>query len=178
MFKRMVIAGCLVAAVTGARAEDEDKAKMMASLLETMGLKQTVSTSGSLCKVVTDADQAEIVKAVPVLQKLDLLNQDMSKGDLMRAPTKTTFAMALQLAPVQIKTLYDTNSSVDKCSFVHNIISQDDYGNSKKDVLFSYQFDRSTYNRINWDNFKSQNLVKVSKNFNLNPAVMARVNDE
>jgi hypothetical protein len=64
---------------------------------------------------VTDADQAEIVKAVPVLQKLDLLNQDMSKNELMRKPTKTTFAMALQMASIQIKTLYETNSSVDKC---------------------------------------------------------------
>jgi hypothetical protein len=178
MFKRVVIATCMLAAVTGAKAEEEDKAKMMASLLETMGLKQTSNTSGSSCKIVTDADQAEIVKAVPVLQKLDLLNQDMSKNELMRKPTKTTFAMALQMASIQIKTLYETNSSVDKCFFVHNILSQDDYGNNRKDVMFSYQFDRATYSKINWDKFKSQSLVKVAKNFNLNPEVMARVNDE
>ena len=180
MFKRVVIAACMFAAVTSARAEDEDKAKMMASLLEAMGLKQTnnISGGGSSCKIVVDADQAEIVKSVPTLQKLDLLNQEMSKGELMRAPTKTTFAMALQLAPVQIKTLYDTNSTADRCLFQHNIISQDDYGNTKKDTMFSYRFDRATYNKINWDKFKSQSLVKVAKDFTLNPEVMSRINDE
>ncbi|MHC2108363.1 hypothetical protein [Methylobacterium sp. CM6246] len=179
MLKRVVIAACLIAVAGGAKAADEDKAKMMSSVLEAMGFKQSNAiTNNSSCKIIVDADQAEVIKSVPVLQKMDLLNQDMSKGELMRAPTKTTFAIALQMAPIQVKILYDTEPVADKCFFLYNLISQDDYGNTKRDILFSYKFDRAIYNKINWDKFKSQSLVKVSKDFYVNPEIMSRINEE
>ncbi|MCJ2084598.1 hypothetical protein MKK88_01125 [Methylobacterium sp. E-005] len=173
-----MVACCLLVPLGCHAAEDADQAKMMQSMLEGMGFKQTTDIKGGNCKIVVDATQNKVIDSVPLLQKFGILNDEMSKSELTRTPTKTTMVIALQFAPVEIKGIYDSFPDADKCSFTHNIISNDEYGNSRKETMFTYGFDRATYSKVNWDNFKSQNLIKIGRGFAFNPAIARRTSEE
>lgn len=160
-----------------AHAEDASP-KDVLSALEALGFKQTESISAASCRVAVEANQEEVLKSLPLLKKMEVLNEDMTLSDFRRAPTKTTMAIAMQMATMEIKAVYDSNPAADKCLFQHVMISNDEYGNPKKDGLFSYTFDRFTYKKINWDKFETQNLIKVSRDFKFNPAMASRINGE
>ncbi|MCJ2040133.1 hypothetical protein MKK55_14460 [Methylobacterium sp. J-059] len=159
-------------------ADDEASPEAMTSMFLALGFKQTNSISSAACKVIVDVDQATVIKSVPLLQKLDVLNSDKTANELTQEPIKTTMATAIQIAAMQLKSFYDANASADKCQFAHNLISNDDYGNPRKYLMFSYGFDRGTYTKINWQNFRSPNLMKVSKGFTFNPEMGMRMRSE
>jgi hypothetical protein len=38
-------------------------------------------------------------------------------------------------------------------------------------VLFKFDLTRALYNRVNWDKFPAQNLLKIATNFAVGPAI-------
>lgn len=164
-------------AETGPGSEGASKSDMNA-LFSAFGFTEKRQISGKTCRVVADVNQDALIKAVPLLQKLDLLNSEMTQSVVRSKPTKVSMAFAVQMASLEVKNFFDDEKSVDRCAFIQNLTFLDEYGNDKTIPMFSYDFDRSTYGKINWDKFQSTNIIKVAKGFKFSPEVAARTSEE
>lgn len=78
-------------------------------------------------------------------------------------PFKHEDELGIHLAP-KIKKLYETSEEFDSIVFVVHGPLQDSYGNIAWKPILSFEFDRSVYNRIVWEKFINQDLLKVAKN--------------
>ncbi|NLU09429.1 MAG: hypothetical protein GXW90_00515 [Tepidanaerobacter acetatoxydans] len=63
----------------------------------------------------------------------------------------------------KIKDLFEQDY-FDKITIIAKGPFDDGYGNYNWVPLISFEFTREIYDKINWDNFVSQNLVKISQN--------------
>lgn len=64
----------------------------------------------------------------------------------------------------KIKTFFEANNYFNKIKIVAHGPFDDGYGNYNWEPLISFEITRDIYEKINWDNFISQNLVKISQN--------------
>ena len=103
------------------------------------------------------------------------MNQDISETTLNTQPNMISMGFIFQMLPVATKEVYDNNKGADHCVFTQSLSVVDDYGNDKKILMFSYNFTRALYNKINWDHFPAQNMVKVGPEFHFNPRFAARI---
>jgi hypothetical protein len=64
----------------------------------------------------------------------------------------------------EIRKLYEVGGKFNNITFQVNGLFQDKYGKSQWLRILSFEFTKSIYNRINWDNFLDQDLLKVVQN--------------
>lgn len=64
----------------------------------------------------------------------------------------------------KIRRLYEVGGKFNSIVFLIRGLFQDKYGKSQWLPILSLEFTRPIYNRINWDNFIKQDLLKVAKN--------------
>jgi|GEM_PF-2454912 len=75
-----------------------------------------------------------------------------------------TGLMLLYFAGIITRDLYN-EPSTDKIKIIGYIDDSDDYGNPKQIKVFSFEFTRPLYDKINWDNFNTDKLQRVAKHF-------------
>lgn len=64
-----------------------------------------------------------------------------------------------------IKNLYDLNNKMDQIHIISYLLTTDLYGNEIKSFCYSFNFNRQLYQKINWKNFQSNNIVKIAPDF-------------
>jgi hypothetical protein len=136
-----------------------------ASALETMkdlvGGTVDQTTKDGRCVISVSVDRAKVDSDFTKLQKIGLLNPDITQTFMNTHRNPAPIAMATQLAVMTIISKYKT-TAIDKCAFVANLLVPDEFGNAKPIALFGFGFDRQLFDKINWDNFENSNLPKVS----------------
>jgi hypothetical protein len=138
----------------------------------------TERVPGQSCVVKMMIDRKKFIGAVPELKAMDLLNPEYVTQTRMNVePTALAMAFSLQMAPAVVKDVYDEDAKADRCKFVQAITTEDDYGNDKVGTLFTFEFTRAIYKKVNWDKFLSQNLPKVAIKFIPGPAVEEAVRE-
>lgn len=70
--------------------------------------------------------------------------------------------IGIELAP-KVKQLFTKDASIEKLTFNVIFPYQDRYGNITWRPYCSFSITKQTYNRINWDNFASQDLLSVAE---------------
>ncbi len=93
-------------------------------------------------------------------------------------PRSITFAFGIQMAPAIVQAVYDGNADVNSCAFNQFIDGVDDYGNTKRTMMFSFHFTRALFKKVNWDGFEAQNLPKIAPQFRFGSAFMQAVEEE
>lgn len=69
------------------------------------------------------------------------------------------------------------NKEIKTISYAVVLPLQDQYGNSKNEVVMKADFGEGTRNKINWDNFNSKNTPNVAENYWEHPVVKRIVTD-
>ena len=64
----------------------------------------------------------------------------------------------------KIRKLYGVGGKFNNITFLIEGLFQDKYGKSQWLPILSFEFTKPIYNRINWQNFINQDLLKVAKN--------------
>jgi hypothetical protein len=82
------------------------------------------------------------------------------------------------MIPTATKDAYDDNANADKCTFHQTLTFIDDYGNDKTISAFSYNFTRSIYKKINWENLPNGNMAKIAPGFRFSPEFQAKFAEE
>jgi hypothetical protein len=129
------------------------------------GFSSAPHVTSSVCNVEMGLNQQKFLDNIGELQKLGVLNPDLTQTTINLKPNSLSLAFALQSIPVATKEVYDNNKDADRCEFSQSMVIVDEYGNNKKLLMFSYHFTRAIYQKINWDNFLSQNMLKVAPKF-------------
>lgn len=174
--------GAALCLPAGGQALSEDQTQSTAvginAVFGSLGVNEKRNLNKKTCIVTVDFDQNKILESAPLLQKLGILNDEFTISDLRSKPVRTTLAFAMLISSISTKSAYDDDKDIDKCNFIYSMIFQDEYGNDDRAMMFSYEFNRSTYNRVNWDKFQSVNIIKVSKGFKFNSEIAAKAEKE
>jgi hypothetical protein len=88
------------------------------------------------------------------------------------------FAWTLNVSSMLLKQDYDKNPKIDRCRFDSHASVPDDFGNVVDHVLFSYDFDRALFKKINWDKRETRNLIKVAPHFKMSDWFMIQASKE
>lgn len=182
--KRTAVAACFVF-ILSSYAYSEDKSDSETSgetntnsMFSALGVTERRNISDKSCKIELEIDQKELISAVPMLQKIDMINSDLSQADINSKTVTITMTVAIMLASIETKSVYEAENKIDKCSFKQTMKEIDDFGNDKFIPLFTYNFTRALYNKINWPKFQSTSMMKIAPNFTVNPAIAARMSSE
>ena len=86
--------------------------------------------------------------------------------------------MIMEYVPLELNTIYSGDKSVNNLHLVTFSAIPDAYGNSERRELFSFDFTRAIFSKVNWDNFHPYNLTKIAPNFKFSPAKKVRMDAE
>jgi hypothetical protein len=149
-----------------------------ASVFGRFGFHSGPIVSASVCSVRMNLDQKTFLDHFQEIQKIGLLNDRLDQSRVYTQPTTLSMGLIFVIIPTVTKNIYEDNDGADKCSFSQTITILDDYGNDKTVPVLTYTFTRAIYQRINWDNFPNQNMIKVAPGFRFSPEFQAMVSDE
>lgn len=119
--------------------------------------------NGNNIDIVIDREKA--LQSIPILKAIGIMNPDISQTEINESPTIYAGLVGLLMMPEIIVDIYKTNNNVDNLKFTSYLLVADNYGNNKKHQIYSFNFDRHLYEKINWNNFSSEKLVKIAPNF-------------
>jgi hypothetical protein len=71
--------------------------------------------------------------------------------------------LGVDLAP-KIKRLYEIGGEFDRITFLIKGYFEDKYGKGEWLPVLSFEFNKTIYYKVNWENFLKQNLLEVSEN--------------
>lgn len=71
--------------------------------------------------------------------------------------------LGVELTP-KLKTLFEADNTFNKVTIIAYGPFEDNYGNITWKPMLSMEITREIINKINWDNFAKQNLIKVAQN--------------
>jgi hypothetical protein len=182
----LAAASALIAALTmPALAGDDNSAEGAAPEAVTVtavfgryGFSSVPNVTASSCSVEMYLDQKTLLEHFDELQKIGLMNQDISQTTINTEPNLVSMGFAFQMLPVATKEAYDNHKDADHCEFKQWLTIVDDYGNNKKILMLTYHFTRAIYEKINWDQFPPRNMMKVALGFQFDPGFEASIISE
>lgn len=110
-------------------------------------------------------DPKEVLKTIPKLQKTGLIDRNLTKTEIGFYQSLLAGTASIPYVTNLIKTIYSKNNQINQISVYTYLLSPDLYGNTGKEPCYSFDFDRNLYQRINWANFQSNNIKRITSNF-------------
>jgi hypothetical protein len=138
-----------------------------------LGVRPSVEASANGCAVALDVRNPQLLaKVAREWRRPNVATGDASGG------TTNLFASAIQLLQTEfaakaVHAYYGDRPDADRCSFSVAAFTQDIYGRDVRQSLFSFSFDRATYEKIVWQRFNSDNLPKIVVGFAYGPYAQA-----
>ncbi|QOF94198.1 hypothetical protein IFJ82_09560 [Novacetimonas hansenii] len=142
------------------------------------GVSSTVSVQNGICTINTRIDQPTFSAHVQDMVDKGIFSKRVSPTMGNTAPHYLMNIFEAEVAPSMVKALFDEEGSPGKCHFVWGYVNPDDYGNDKYFKMEDFYFLKSTYQKVNWDRFNINNLLKIANNFNSDPSFSSLVNQE
>lgn len=132
------------------------------SFVKNLGdLGVTFNRSGANLDVVVD--QAKVIATIPKFQQLGFLNPKITQTTIDTKPTEIAFFISTLFTSMLIHDYYTNDKTLDKLHIKGYIIPTK--GKTNKQMCYSLDFNRSIFNKINWDVFKESDLIKMAPNF-------------
>ena len=142
------------------------------------GFTRVKSIPNKPCIVESVLKEDDFIEAIPKLQKVGILNPDITQTAINSKPHMMESAFTMQMAPVVTHDLFEKNEKVMTCQFRQVLSDVDDYGTERKRLMFSYKFDRATDSRVKWDTLKTTGFLRIAPGFKFEPWFMQAVNAE
>jgi len=109
-------------------------------------------------------DEQQVIQSLPVLQKMGMMNPDITQTMANMYPEKVVLGYMVQITPAAVSVFYKDHH-VNMSKWATGIVVPDLYGHPSARVISSFRFDRKTFNRIEWDAFPPQNFPSVAPGF-------------
>jgi hypothetical protein len=138
------------------------------------GFTTEASIDHGSCQITGTTDKQVFLEKVPVLQKLGLLNQDLTETDINMRSNQLALGFTMQMTTVATKETFEKNPSIGTCSFVMNLKEADVYGHPTTVRMISYSFNRAIFDKIDWLHFIPTNMMKVAQQFSISPEMKSR----
>ena len=123
---------------------------------------------GVVTRVNVTCDRQKVIEAMPMLQRIGLMNPDLTQTQLNAMPNTVATGFLLQDVGAMINPMY-RGTSAQETAWDAALTVPDDYGHLQRKTVFSFHFTRALNNRIDWNNFEIANLAKVAPHFWFSP---------
>lgn len=124
---------------------DTSKFQLENSIIEILGQPKDVDSSGA----ISVTNQPEGIKVKYHFYPLGMFKYEDELG--------------VELSS-KIKEIFQKHSDINNLIISVDGLFVDDYGDKEWEEVVSFEFDQTTYNKVNWSNFSEQNLLNISKN--------------
>lgn len=143
------------------------------------GLACTIAKTptGKTEHITVECDRAKVIANIPMLQQLDIINPDLTETQINLMPNTITMSFLLVdvagLMPMVYKAV-----PMDQSDWTVVLKVADLYGHLQTKTAFTFRFNKALFDRINWDNFETQNFAKVAPGFRFSPWLESAVTAE
>jgi len=111
-------------------------------------------------------DMDKVIASIPTLKTAQLLNPDLTQTEINTFPMGVVFVFAQEVTPSTLMEIYN-EKGVNALKLNAYINAADDYGNIKKHLMYSLDFNKNLANKISWDTFDYSKLPKIAPNYRL-----------
>ena len=132
---------------------------------QTIGIDLESTKSSNNVKVTQTIHEEKLTEIVKWLQGVGIMNPDITQTGINLTPISLCSVVSTNIATTTLMEVYKNDQKIDALHFVAKMSRPDEYGNDQVNELFSFDFTRSTFNKVNWDKMQPVNLPKVAKNF-------------
>jgi len=123
------------------------------------------SLEATPCTFKLTLDQTRFNEIMPRLLEKGMLGNGESLQTANQHFTGMETVWSLSIMAALVQQTYRLNPKVDRCAFEGRFLVPDDYGHSRDQPAYTFDFDRALYKRIDWDRMEARNLMKVAKRF-------------
>ena len=110
-------------------------------------------------------DQEKLLKNSHKLQKSGILDPNLTKTEINIFQPVLAASISISYVANIVKTSYMTDAKVDKIHVDAYLFSPDLYGHHEKKFCYSFDFNRTLYQKINWEKFQGDNLKQIAPDF-------------
>jgi hypothetical protein len=152
---------------TKAQSQPQPTDATAATMLVLKALDSTdvVNPQTGNCNVTVTTDKDALVQDVDRLRTIGFLNDSFSDEHYENNPALLFIIIALQASSAATQGFFEENTSSNTCYFKQYLSYADTYGNIQTTLVYTFDFDRDTYKKINWTKFIDANITKVSRHF-------------
>jgi hypothetical protein len=156
-----------VLATQSARANLKPHDDLQAVLM-TIGVTQALDRAKTPPQTVITLDRNVLIAALRRKEESGLLNPIFTAGYINTHKNSLAIVTGLVHSAMEVDDAYG-NTNIDQSHVVVVMVLADDYGHRQKIPLFSFDFNRALYNKIDWEHLDPANMPKVALNFRYSP---------
>lgn len=123
---------------------------------------------GATSRVMVICDRQKVIDNFPMIQKLGLMNPDITQTQINMAPDAWASVFMQELAADLVHPFYQ-GTDAQNTAWYGALKAPDDYGHLQDHTVFTFRFTRALDAKIDWDHFEDANLSKIAPGFTLTP---------
>jgi len=162
-------------AVSPVPCKADDLAELQ-TLLSPYGGSVEMKSTGGVPTYEFSLNKREFMATVPILQKLHMLNPDMTPTYINLHPVTLSVVTAQEMSVVVLQKLYSGDSN--HVRIVAFLMEPDDFGHLQEHEMFHFSFTKSLFQKIDWDNFEMTKFSKVAPGFAFSDWALSTVSSE
>ena len=168
---RIIYALLLLTAFHAAHAQTPDLEASEDILLSAVGGSQTTTIREDKADVRILLLRDAIISHAAVLMSAGVL----SPGTSLNRPILATGAAGTVYAIAAIRALYQNSSAAKSTFFVYVVLPEEDP--PQKHLMFSFHFDRSLWQKTDWNSFGGGDLILNAPGFTYSPWMLQHMTD-
>lgn len=147
---------------------DSNNLQKIVAGMKAFGCYMQTAKTGALTRVQVECEQQKIIDNFPLLQKLGMMNPDITQTQINMMPSALSSVFLEEITATLIHPLYQSTDA-QETSWIGGLIVADAYGHMKSHAVFTFRFTRALDGKVNWDNFNDANLPKIAPGYTLTP---------
>ena len=169
-FRRPVVAAFLILSTLLSAATHAETVTLKDILpgLKMFGCTMASAKAGAITRVQVQCDQQKIIDNFPALQKMGMMNPDITQTQINMMPSALASVFLQEVTATLIHPLYQSTPA-QETEWSSSLVVADAYGNAKSHTVFTFHFNRAIDARVNWDQFNDANLPKIAPHYALTP---------
>jgi len=117
-------------------------------------------------KLIITIDETKAIETIPELQKKGVLPKDVTQKDIAAKPvTAAVEAVGMNFTFVLVRAAFQNDPSLNQLHVEAFFVPANAGIFSRDKPCFSFDFDRATYDKINWTKINSKDFIDLTTNF-------------
>lgn len=156
--RKFILMGVLLFFIWNLSFADSDSP--VDNTFESFGYTYTLNKN----QVEIDIDRDKVLSSIPELQASGAINPELTQTGINLNKDLISTSVSIFFTCAIVPEIYK-NTNLDEVHFRAYLMSPDDYGNNKKHLIYSFNFNRKLNEKINWDNMTANSFMKVAPGF-------------
>lgn len=119
------------------------------------------------CSLKCILHQEKYLQALPAMQRLGIINPNLTARQVNDMPVTLGFTIGLALAPTVTIATLNIYPAAETCHFETYVSFKNASGSDEINQLFTYELDRGTYNRTDFTSLSSEQFLTTVQNYRL-----------